>query len=69
MSEGMKPCPFCGGDPCIVGLKEEGSRTMFIVECQKCNCQIAPFFSESRAAKEWNQRVHEPTSPFSSDKE
>lgn len=61
--DGLKPCPFCGGMPCIVfnakrknayGQEVEGTA----IGCK--NCEATMFYRSWRLAIEaWNRRVED----------
>lgn len=53
MTEQLKPCPFCGKKPEIIGYDDE----MYQVICRDCDGTQDTFFdSPEEAAKAWNTR-------------
>lgn len=59
--EGLKPCPFCGGDAEFTNGGYWG-RELFKVRCNhKDKCVILPetgaYFIKQQAAEAWNRRV------------
>jgi hypothetical protein len=49
--EAMQPCPFCGGDPEVIGCS---------VHCNNPLCEAQPFTagqSEAEAIAAWNRRA------------
>jgi hypothetical protein len=73
MSEKLKPCPFCGkeADEDYYG---EGEDQYIVIGCEDHDCIAYGIISRetpeiNQAISDWNTRVHEPTSPFTSDNE
>jgi hypothetical protein len=55
MSEKIKPCPLCGGDPILLR-----SRCSFGVICQECNLKMWSWLSgKDEAIEKWNRRTEE----------
>ena len=57
MSEGLKPCPFCGG-PAIVFQHGKGWHAACKTR-ETCYALLNGFASREEAASEWNRRVTE----------
>lgn len=58
--QGLKPCPFCGGNAIEVSPYDQtplGSR--WIIKCVDCGASIQGSHRAMNKAA-WNQRVHEP---------
>lgn len=58
--QGLKPCPFCGGNAIEVSPYDQkplGSR--WIIKCVDCGARIQGSHRAMNKAA-WNQRVHEP---------
>lgn len=54
-TDGIKPCPFCGGAPKVVQ-----DMNVYSVECSECEGQIGGwYFHKEDAINEWNQRSWE----------
>jgi Lar family restriction alleviation protein len=49
----LKPCPFCGGEPRTVKI-----RNHFIIECSKCGITTQPL-KDNEVNDVWNARVEE----------
>ena len=57
MTEKLKPCPFCGGEPFMVDAEIDG-RVYYIVKCGTCHCTSGVMqMSRPAAAEAWNRRV------------
>lgn len=57
MSEELKPCPFCGGEPFMVGAEIDG-REHYIVKCTACHSTSGVMqMNRSKAAEAWNRRA------------
>ena len=59
MSEELKPCPFCGGEPY---LQEFNGYTEPQYSCVRCHCgvetkQFVGFNGKTKAIEVWNRRV------------
>lgn len=55
--EGLKPCPFCGGEPSMVDAEIDG-RAHYIVKCGTCYCTSGVMqLSRPAAAEAWNRRA------------
>ena len=54
----LKPCPFCGGEPCLLEhIFHELSSTWGVV-CLDCCCETRQFYPSAKEAEEaWNRRV------------
>ncbi len=60
MSDPLKPCPFCGGDP--VALSVDGGDYTYnhdTVECTFCGAQITAYATPEAAESAWNHRPGE----------
>ena len=65
MSAPLKPCPFCGYQPCEEDIMESGAGYdapyySFAIWCE-CGVRTAPVKTKSRAIRDWNRRT-KPTS-------
>ena len=49
----LKPCPFCGGEAKIQGIK------VVWIKCKQCGVATIGYKEEARAIKVWNSRVTE----------
>lgn len=57
MTEKLKPCPFCGGEPFMVGAEIDG-RAHYIVKCTACHSTSGVMqMNRSKAAEAWNRRA------------
>lgn len=65
MSEGLRPCPFCGHEAKAKGMKKGGRRVAY-VQCRVCNARSAVYEGEvdevyadlaREAAAAWNRRA------------
>lgn len=74
VTEGLKPCPFCGVIPAMQSHTQEdemdNGRYLFFVECGNSQCPMGlvstggPYKSAGKAAERWNTRVgHDPIMP------
>lgn len=59
----LKKCPFCGGDPCMVGGTRNGRTAVRFIECTKCEAhgekfeeKFDPDLCEQKASDAWNTR-------------
>ena len=52
MSEGLKPCPFCGHDASMFGVCG-----VVKVVCSNCSASTGPRLSIRGAIKDWNRRA------------
>ena len=52
MSEGLKPCPFCGQEPLVERMRGGGQ----MIRCFKCGIFFGTFTEES-ATDAWNRRA------------
>ena len=64
MSEALKPCPFCGGDPTIRVFKgKDGWRDRYAVICRYdeggCGAEGGLYHYEEEAIEAWNRRAGE----------
>lgn len=65
MSDGLKPCPFCGHEAKAEGMKKGKRRRVAYVQCRVCNARSAVYEGEvgeayadlaREAAEAWNRR-------------
>ncbi len=60
MTEGLKPCPFCGGRAVI---REVETRTYriggYYVMCGNCLTSGNNYKTKQKAADAWNRRYHD----------
>lgn len=59
-SEGLKPCPFCGGEAILDagGRESEGVfRAAYWVRCRSCAAEGPWFRTEGAASERWNERT------------
>ena len=54
MSEKLKPCRKCGGEPVRAYDPDEEFGDMPYVYCSKCGCQTLPYFYCDEAVEAWN---------------
>lgn len=54
--EGIKACPFCGGE---AELKESPEWEQFWVWCKKCYCGTQIHLTAAEALKAWQRRVND----------
>lgn len=52
MSEGLKPCPFCGHDAIVFGVCGVAK-----VLCSNCSASTGPRMSLQVAMEDWNRRA------------
>lgn len=52
MSEGLKPCPFCGHDASVFGVCG-----VVKVLCSNCSASTGPRLSIKCAIEDWNRRA------------
>lgn len=52
MSEGLKPCPFCGHDASVFGVVG-----IMKVLCSNCGASTGPRLSLQGAIEDWNRRA------------
>lgn len=63
MNNGLKPCPFCGGEAKLSGVYEIMGTKAWAVYCGRspqdfsCGAQITSIYSEEDAIKNWNRRA------------
>ena len=64
MSDKLKPCPFCGGEACMIEVEPHTHEIAtwmpdytggFFVECTNCACGISADTKEVAVAA-WNRR-------------
>jgi Lar family restriction alleviation protein len=58
ITEGLEPCPFCGGEGFVV--PEPGTRDLpplFRPQCKRCGAGHGGFVSRVQAVKAWNRRA------------
>lgn len=55
----LKPCPFCGGKPVLLALREvsDGFDRGFTITCDPCDLTIGGAEYESDVFEQWNTRV------------
>ena len=54
----LKPCPFCGGEPCMQEHKFYGFASTWGVVCLDCCAETRQFYeSQRKAAEAWNRRA------------
>lgn len=53
--EELKPCPFCGYQPELISVYDNG-RNVY-VWCWHCGCQSSTEATDERAIAVWNRRV------------
>lgn len=60
--EKLKPCPFCGGKPCIT-LVAKYHTHWHRIECDNRDCAVQPktkaFIFEEEAREAWNSRTND----------
>ena len=64
MSEKLKPCPFCGGNTCIIQkdntLREDKRTCTYQIVCSAffggCGASSGVFLTASEATEAWNRR-------------
>lgn len=52
----LKPCPFCGQNPEILG---DGTHDVFGIHCLHCDYELGFFDTVEEAAEAWNTRKGE----------
>ena len=58
MSSELRPCPFCGGEGCVIcGSSFEFGFPSYAVECEKCGTVGIVKASEQEAIEAWNTRA------------
>ena len=61
----LKRCPFCGSEPKLIEVGENGfpQFNKFVIHCQNENCIVQPitrrFDDANKAINTWNRRVKE----------
>lgn len=56
----LKPCPFCGRKPMIIGTGNHFPKSYFRVVCEKCFAmQGALYDTKEEAVEVWNRRAGE----------
>ena len=53
MSDKLKPCPFCGGEPYIKQYKDF---YLYKVICENCYIETGGWREKRNAVKAWNRR-------------
>lgn len=53
MSEGLEPCPCCGGEPAMTTTDPNGDPA---VQCRGCGLEMRNFDAEE-AVQDWNRRA------------
>lgn len=56
MSDKLKPCPFCGQNPEILG---DGTHDVLGIHCLHCDYELGYFDTAEEAAEAWNTRKGE----------
>lgn len=56
MSE-LKPCPFCGHAKIATRLYGKDGRTLFYMECDRCQSSTGYYADEAGAVEGWNHRI------------
>ena len=54
MNDGLKPCPFCGGEAELYG--DERPQDVKFVRCLECNAISGCYCTTYGAVKAWNMR-------------
>lgn len=63
MSDELKPCPFCGGEPEIynpfhlLGSPRKAATYHGGVRCRDCGCESRPTTPPEKAIAAWNRRA------------
>lgn len=60
MSDGLKPCPFCGGEASLSKLSANEPSARWFVRCDSTGCEINPFAwrgTRAKAIEAWNRRA------------
>ena len=62
--EGLKPCPFCGGEAELVPYPLENNDTQkyWAVICANSECPVSPespYYHKTEAIEAWNRRANE----------
>jgi Lar family restriction alleviation protein len=52
----LKPCPFCGGEPCQHSGSTSYGHYCSWIECRKCHSMGPVRKTEAGSAKAWNRR-------------
>lgn len=60
----LKPCPFCGGEPALIGGKILKENVAYVM-CTVCRCETATLNDDNTilpdpVAKAWNTRAPDP---------
>lgn len=57
--DGLKPCPFCGGEGMLFSAQFGAEKTpRYNTCCRDCSCDLKwEFFSKEEAIAAWNRRV------------
>ena len=61
-TDGLLPCPFCGGKAIVKHLITAGIRTHSRVECANCHIKTDYYvheFGERNLIKVWNRRAEQ----------
>ena len=60
----LKPCPFCGGEAEIIGIKRKAFRVLRVnygyVKCKVCRASTSVCDDEAHAIEAWNRRKANP---------
>lgn len=61
MTDELKPCPFCGGNPRVFSHNNEWIGRTWHIECldDNCGCGTCHHDSAEIAATVWNRRIDE----------
>lgn len=55
--EGLRPCPFCGGEAEMVELNDEANKGGSVITCTRCQCSTAVHFDrKTNLVSSWNDR-------------
>lgn len=59
MDEGIKPCPFCGGDKILLTRRPCNDKyDMYLCTCFQCGCSLSVLAeTREKVVDIWNQRA------------